>query len=89
MVVFEEAHTFLNGAMRSKRSRETARLITQGGNFNIRFLAITQFPAMCDKLIVKPAQQRYRGKTSEPNDLSYFSGIISTRETKPFFDVKF
>lgn len=77
VVVFEEAHTaFYNGAMRAKRSRETVRLLTQGGNFNIRFIAITQFPAMCDKLLVKLAQQRYLGKTSEPNDLGYLAGII-------------
>jgi DNA helicase HerA-like ATPase len=77
IVVFEECHTaFYNGSMRAKRSRESVRLLTQGGNFSIRFIAITQFLSMCDKLLVKLAQQRYMGRTSEPNDLSYLSGII-------------
>jgi len=77
VVVFEEAHTpFYNGSMRAKKSLETARMLTQGANFNIRFLAITQFPSMCDKLLIKLPQQRYMGRTSEPNDLKYLSGII-------------
>ena len=80
MVVFEECHTPMpNHALRSKHYAETVRLITQGGNFGIRFVAITQFSSMVDKLVVKMAQQRYIGKTSEPNDLNYLSGIIGKR----------
>lgn len=83
MIVFEECHTpFYNGSMRAKRSRETVRLLTQAGNFNIRFIAITQFPSMCDKLLVKLPQQRYMGKTSEPNDLKYLSGIIGKQASE-------
>jgi hypothetical protein len=44
-------------------------LLTQGANFNIRFIAITQFASMVDKLVVKLAQQRYCGRTSEKNDM--------------------
>lgn len=62
--------------MSFERYAETVRLITQGANFGIRFIAITQFSSMIDKLLPKMAQQRYIGKTSEPNDLAYLSGII-------------
>ena len=77
IVIFEEAHTpMYNGSIRSKKSQQTARLLTQGRNFNIRFIAITQFASMVDKLPVKMCNQRYFFCTSEPNDLRYIETMI-------------
>lgn len=77
VIVFEEAHTPLpNFILNSKNFTETKRLITQGANFNVSFVAITQFSSMVDKLPVKSAQQRYFGKTSEPNDLKYLKAYL-------------
>jgi DNA helicase HerA-like ATPase len=77
VVVFEEAHTPLpNFILNSKNFTETKRLITQGANFNVSFIAITQFSSMVDKLPVKAAQQRYFGKTSEPNDIKYLKAYL-------------
>jgi hypothetical protein len=77
MVIFEECHIAMpNHALYSKRYAETVRLLTIGGNVNVRFVAITQFASMCDKLLVKMAQQRYFGKTSESNDIKYIRSVI-------------
>lgn len=77
IVVFEEAHTpMYNGSMRATKSQQTATLLTQGRNFRIRFIAITQFPAMVDKLPVKLAQQRYFFRTSEKNDREYIEEFL-------------
>ena len=67
-----------NNALCNKRYVETVRPVTQGGNFGIRFIAITQFASMVDKLLVKMAQQRYFGRTSEYNDLRYIHAVIGS-----------
>jgi len=75
--VYEEAHTPMPlNRLGSNNYRETQRLLTQGANFNVSFVAITQFSSMIDKLPVKAAQQRYFGKTSEPNDLKYLKAYL-------------
>ena len=71
-IIFEEAHTvFGEGQIRSKRLRHTRRMMTQGRNFNIRFMCITQFAAMIDKNAMRYMKQRYFGSTDEPNDVEY------------------
>lgn len=80
IIVFEEAHTpIYNGCMRSKKAQQTARLLTQGRNFKIRFIAITQFASMVDKLPVKMAQQRYFFRTSEKNDMAYVEEFVGSK----------
>jgi hypothetical protein len=78
VIVFEECQTYLyNGCMRSSENFESIiDYITIGGNYHTSFLAITQFPAMVDKAIVKAAQQRYFGLTSEKNDVGYVKSFI-------------
>jgi hypothetical protein len=83
-VFFEEAHTYLpSGSFRSARKyAPLIDLVTVGANFNLRFGAITQFPAMIDKA-VKICQQRYLGWTTEKNDLDYIEKFIGKEYTNP------
>jgi hypothetical protein len=77
MVVFEECHSYLpNGCTRSKKYSDIVDFVTIGGNYNLSFAAITQFSASVDKAIVKLAQQRYFGLTSEDNDKRYVKSFI-------------
>ncbi len=82
-IVFEECQTYLyNGCMRSSENFESIiDYITIGGNFHTSYLAITQFPAMVDKAIVKAAQQRYFGLTSEKNDVNYVKSFIGDMDS--------
>ena len=82
-VFFEEAHTYFpNGCFRSpRRFSPCIDIVTVGANFNLRFGAITQFPAMLDKALVKITQQRYFGFTTENNDLNYVKGFIGKEHT--------
>lgn len=76
-IILEEAQTYIpEGSMRSKAAREIKRLITVGRNFCIGFGLITQFPSTVDKLSIKATNQKYFGRTSEPNDISYISGFL-------------
>ena len=84
VVIFEEAQLiFYQGSMRSPKKCESAiELATVGRNFNLRFIAISQFPSMVDKLLIKLCRQRYFAWTSEPNDLSYIEEIIGKEMAK-------
>lgn len=80
VLVFEECHTILpNFALNGDKFRETKRLITQGGNWNVSFVAISQFSSMIDKLLIKCAQQRFFGQSTEPNDLKYLKNFLGDR----------
>ncbi|MFA5307268.1 MAG: hypothetical protein WC365_07515 [Candidatus Babeliales bacterium] len=84
-VIFEEAHTyFFNGCFRSpKQFSPCIDLVTVGANFNLRFGAITQFPAMLDKALVKITQQRYFGWSTEMNDLNYIRAFVGREYVNP------
>jgi hypothetical protein len=76
-LVFEEAHTiFPEGCMRAKRYENTVKMMTQGRNFNVRFMCITQFASLIDKNAMRYMTQRYFGQTNEPNDIAYIRKII-------------
>lgn len=80
--VYEEAHTAMeNNKLNGNTYQNTKRFLTQGANFGLSFIAITQFPALVDKLPLKSAQQRYFGKTSEPNDLKYLKAYLGKHVT--------
>ena len=77
MLIFEEAQTYLpNGCMRSRKYSDITDFVTVGGNYGLSFAAITQFSASVDKAIVKLAQQRYFGLTTEDNDKRYVKSFI-------------
>ncbi len=80
-VFFEEGQLyFYQGSMRSMKKQSYAvELITVGGNYNLRYGVITQFPSMIDKLLVKMCKQRYFGWTSEPNDIGYIEDIVGKK----------
>lgn len=84
-VVFEESHVYFpNGCFRSPRKYSSCiNLVTIGANFNLRFGAITQFPAALDKALVKVTQQRYFGWTTEYNDRNYVRSFLGKEWIDP------
>lgn len=80
MVVFEEAQTYLpNGCMRSRKYSDITDFVTVGGNYGLSFGAVTQFSASVDKAVVKLAQQRFFGLTTEDNDKKYVRSFIGKK----------
>jgi hypothetical protein len=82
-LVFEEAQIFcpLN-SLRSKTTQNTMRILTVGRNVNISVCAISQFPALIDKELIKHSGQIWIGYTSEPNTLNYWRGMIGKKSEK-------
>jgi hypothetical protein len=76
-LIFEESQLYFPlNSIRAKRYQNSARVLTVGRNFGISLCAISQFPALCDKELIKNAQQIYVGCTSEPNTLAYWKAMI-------------
>jgi L-lactate utilization protein LutC len=46
-------------------------LMSEGRNYGVRFMAITQFFASIDKMSMRYMRQRYFGSTNEPRDVEY------------------
>lgn len=81
-LVFEEGSSyFREGFMRSKRFSNTAMLMSEGRNYGVRFMVITQFFASLDKMCMRYMRQRYFGSTNEPRDVEYITKFFS-REQK-------
>lgn len=79
-VVFEEAQLYFPlNSMRGKNYQHSARLLTVGRNVNVSICAISQFPALVDKELVKHSGQIYIGYCSEPNTLNYWKGILGKK----------
>lgn len=79
-VIFEEAQIFFPlNSLRSLKTQNTMRILTTGRNFNISVCAISQFPALIDKELVKHAGQIFLGYASEPNTLGYWKGILGKK----------
>jgi hypothetical protein len=68
--------------MRSKLYQNTVRVMTQGRNFKVRFMCITQFAALIDKNAMRYMKQRYFGYTDEPNDVDYIARIVGKNEAE-------
>jgi hypothetical protein len=82
-LVFEEGSSyFREGFMRSKRFSNTAMLMSEGRNYNVRFMVITQFFASIDKTAMRYMKQRYFGYTDEPNDVSYVKAFLGDQASK-------
>jgi hypothetical protein len=76
-IIFEEGHEYFSeGALRAKRLENTAKIMTRGRNFRIRFACITPFSSLIDKKAMKYMAQRYFGYTSEPNDIRYLRELL-------------
>jgi hypothetical protein len=76
-VVFEESQIFFPlNSLRSKNAQNSMRILTIGRNINTSICAISQFPSLIDKELVKNAQQIYIGTTSETNAVQYWRGIL-------------
>jgi DNA helicase HerA-like ATPase len=83
-IFYEESHIYFpNGCYRSpERYAPCIDLVTVGANYNLRYGFITQCPALVDKTLVKITQQRYFGRTTEPNDLNYVKQFIGKQWIK-------
>jgi hypothetical protein len=80
---FEEAQIYFpEGCMRSKAYQNSVRMLTQGRNFKVRFICITQFASLLDKNAMRYMKQRYFGYTDEPNDVNYIGRIIRKSEAE-------
>jgi len=81
-LVFEEGSSyFREGFMRGKRFSNTSMLMSEGRNYGVRFMVITQFFASIDKMAMRYMKQRYFGSTNEPRDVEYITRFFS-REQK-------
>jgi len=82
-LIFEESQLYFPlNSIRAKRFQNSARVLTVGRNVRISLCAISQFPALIDKELIKNAQQIYIGCTAEPNTLNYWRGILGKKQTK-------
>ena len=73
-LIFEEAQSyFKEGFLRAKRFGNSAMLLSEGRNYGVRFMCITQFSALVDKTAMRYMKQRYFGYTSEPRDVEYIT----------------
>jgi len=80
-LVFEEGSSyFREGFMRSKRFGNTSMLMSEGRNYGVRFMVITQFFASIDKMSIRYMRQRYFGSTNEPRDSEYVTRFFSRKQ---------
>lgn len=76
-VVFEESQIFFPlNSLRSKNTQNSMRILTIGRNVNTSVCAISQFPSLVDKELVKHAGQIYVGCTSEKNAVNYWKAVL-------------
>ncbi|MCK4477350.1 hypothetical protein KAU88_02335 [Candidatus Bathyarchaeota archaeon] len=82
-VIFEESQlVFPEGSFRGDRYSASVELASMGRNYKVRFCCITPFSANVDKMLIKIAQQRWFGWTSERNDLAYLKGFIDEQASQ-------
>jgi len=82
-LIFEESQIFFPlNSLRSKKTQNSMRLLTVGRNVNVSICAISQFPALIDKELVKHAGQIYIGYSTELNTLAYWRGILGNHTEK-------
>jgi hypothetical protein len=82
-LVFEEGSSyFKEGFMRGKRFSNTAMLMSEGRNYGVRFMVITQFFASIDKTAMRYMKQRYFGYTDEKNDVAYVKAFLGEQASK-------
>lgn len=80
-LIFEEAHTYFpQGCMTATRYQYTARMMSQGRNYRVRVMCITQFSSMIDKKAMRYMRQRYFGATDEPNDVEYLQRFFPKKD---------
>jgi hypothetical protein len=82
-LVLEEAQIYFPlNSLRSRKTQNSMRLLTVGRNFNVSMCAVSQFPALIDKEMIKHSGQIWIGYASEPNSLKYWRGIIGKHAEK-------
>jgi len=82
-LIFEEAQIYFPlNSLRSLRRQNSMRVLTVGRNVNVSMCAISQFPSLIDKELIKNCGQVWIGYTSEFNTLKYWKGILGKRTEK-------
>jgi hypothetical protein len=82
-LIFEEASTcFPEGCMKAKKFQNTVKMMTQGRNYKVRFMAMTQFSSLIDKNVMRYMKQRYFGYSDEKSDVCYVASFIGKENTK-------
>jgi len=82
-LVFEESQIYFPlNSLRSLKTQNSMRVLTVGRNVNISTCAISQFPSLIDKELIKNCGQIWIGYTSELNALKYWKGILGKRTEK-------
>lgn len=79
-MIFEEAQIYLwQNSLKSRKTQNTAMLLTEGRNYKVRFGCIVQFSSMIDKNAMRYMKQRYLGWTNEKNDVEYLRSFIGDK----------
>jgi hypothetical protein len=82
-IIFEESQIYFPlSALSSKNTQNTMRLLCVGRNFGVSMCAISQFPALVSKELIKHSQQVWIGCCAEPNTLKYWHGLIGKYSEK-------
>ncbi|MGQ9507599.1 MAG: phosphoribosyltransferase family protein [Candidatus Bathycorpusculaceae bacterium] len=76
LIVDECQMPWYNGYFDSNRAPYTKQLLTEGRGYGIRFMAVTQSCATCDKLPIKLPRQRYFFSASEKDDIDYLKEFV-------------
>jgi len=79
-IVFEEAQIYFPlSALSSKNTQNTMRLLTVGRNFGVSMCAVSQFPALVSKELIKHSGQLWIGCCAEPNTIAYWKGMLGKK----------
>jgi hypothetical protein len=82
-LIFEEAQTYFPlNSLRSRKTQNSIRLICVGRNIGVSACAVSQFPSLIDKELVKHSGQIYIGYSTELNLLVYWKGILGSYAEK-------
>jgi len=82
-LVLEEAQIFFPlNSLRSKNTQNSMRLVTVGRNVGTSLCAVSQYPALIDKELIKNSGQIWIGYTTEMNTLRYWKGILGSYTDK-------
>lgn len=79
-LIFEEAQTYFpEGCMRAKRFENTTMLMSEGRNYDVRFMCITQFSSLIAKSAMRYMKQGYFCFTDKYNDMEYLKSFLGDK----------
>jgi len=80
-LVFEEAQNYVPSEQQSKNAstEHVRQIIHVGGNINVRFALITQFPSSVAEREIKYCRLRFYGHCEEPQDIEYLKPLLKDK----------